>query len=149
MDETETQSFRQVFEKISTDLNRIATVLEAGRNVIKKMYWFVLYAWLVLIVVGAGKEFVQWQHVSAGTHCVVAQDDVFGVTELRVKTALAQALKTKDEIGVQDLIAKGKAFRLPRQTTCLVLDSTRASDSDSMFSIFKVDPIVKTIFCPQ
>src|ERR1035441_7876670 len=131
MDETESQSYRQVFEKISTDLNRLAAVLEAGRTLVKDIWRFAVYGCLVVFAVSAGKSIVQWQHVSAGAHCMVAQDDVFGVTELQVKTVLAQALKAKDEIGVQDLISAGKAFPLPKQTEGLVLDSTVASDSDA------------------
>ena len=138
MDETETQSFRQVFEKISTDLNRVATVLEAGRTFLKGIDRLVMYTFLIWWALFVGKAIVQWQHVSAGTHCVVGKDDVFGVTELQAKTMLEQALKAKDDLGVQDLITKGKAVRLPRQTQCLVLDSTGASDSDS-FAFFLKD----------
>jgi len=130
MNETE-KEFRQLFEKISTDLNRIATVLEAGWKGIEWIIPLAVLLGLVVLAVSGVKAIVRWQQVSAGSHCVVARDDVFGVAELQIKTDLEKELETKDDIGVQDLISKGKAFPLPRQTKCLVLDSTEASDSDS------------------
>ena len=129
-----------VLEKISADLNRIANVLDAGRTWFKDIGMlltgltrYAVFGCVVVFAVSGGKAIVEWQHVSVGTHCVVARDGVYGVVELKIKTELEQALKTKDEIGVQDLISKGKAFPLPKQTQCLVLDSTMASDSDSFF----------------
>jgi hypothetical protein len=130
MNETE-REFRQVFEKISTDLNRIATVLENGWKAIEWIIPLAVLFGLIVFAVSAVKAVVRWQQVSAGTHCIVAKDEVFGVTELQDKAELEKALKIKDETGVQDMIAREKALSLPKGTTCLVLDSTAASDSDS------------------
>jgi hypothetical protein len=128
MEEPDSKTPTPVLEKISTHLNRIANALEAGRNFVKEIGRTVNYLWLALCVLGlvAGAKIVilRSRTVSEGTQCVVAQDNVYGVAEFKVKTELAKALKLKDEIGVQNLIASGKALPLPKDTECLVLDST-------------------------
>jgi hypothetical protein len=132
MEEPDSETPTPVIEKISTDLNRIANVLEAGRHFFKEFGKEIgrtlTYLWLTLCVLGlvTGAKIIILRRgdVSEGTHCVVAQEDVYGVAEPKVRTELAKALKLKDEIGLQNLIASGKALPLPKDTECLVLDTT-------------------------
>jgi hypothetical protein len=132
MDNDDSKDPIPVTDKISPDLNRIANVLEARQNFVKEIdklagSLFRIVFVLALVVV-AKTMILKWKTLPEGTHCVVAQDDVYGIAELNIRPEIASALKLKDEIGVQNLVADGKALPLPRETECLVLDSTEQFD---------------------
>jgi hypothetical protein len=124
MEEPDSETPTPVIEKISTDLNRIAIVLEGWATFPGNLLKAALYVSMILFLLHAGIAIIQGNNVSAGTRCTVAKLNVFGVADLQVRTELENATKINDEIGVQELISRGRVFPLPRETKCLVLNST-------------------------
>src|ERR1035438_8334896 len=122
MDNDDSKTPTPVMDRISTDLNRIANVLEATQNFVKeidKLAGSLFRIVLVLALVDGAKTIIlKWGALPESTRCVVAQENVYAVAELNTRPEIASALKLKDEIGVQNLITGGKASPLPKDTEC-------------------------------
>ena len=145
MEGSEARNLIRAIEKISGHLNRTSVVLEEVSGFLRWAVNIAIWGTVAILVMSVVLK-VQWGAIAAGTHCVVMQDDLYGIadlktkdeldssdlnnwwnkgrTEMTTKDELDSALKTKDDIGVHDLISSGKVYPLSKETKFLVLDST-------------------------